>query len=68
MKPCVSPEGAPDGRSRRTVESWRSLLEEARTECERLRLAGPEASFLQAYVAVKTIELRLEEALRQPVR
>lgn len=64
----MSAEGARDGRSRPAVDAWRRRLDEARAECERLRLAGPEASFLQAYVAVKTIELRLEETLRQPAR
>lgn len=52
----------------RTIEDLRRLLDKARADCEELRKAGPEASFLQAYVAVKSIELRLEETLRQPAR
>jgi hypothetical protein len=55
-------------RTGREVEALRRLLEEARTECERQRVAGPEEAFLQAYVAVKSLELRLDEQLRQPLR
>lgn len=50
----------------RTVEDLQRLLDKARSDCEQLRLAGPEASFLQAFVAVRSIERRLEEMLRQP--
>lgn len=55
-------------RTGRDLDDLRRLLDEARAECERLRVSGPEEGFLQAYVAVKAIELRLEETLRQPAR
>ena len=52
----------------RKVEDLRRLLDRARADCDHLRKEGPEEAFLQAYVAVKSIELRLIETLRQPAR
>lgn len=52
----------------RKVEDLQRLLHKARADCEQLRKAGPEAPFLHACVAVKSIELRLQETPRQPSR
>ena len=50
------------------IESLRQQLAEAKAECDRLRVTGPDEIFQQAYVDVKSLELRLDEKLRDPSR
>lgn len=57
-----------DTRTGRDIETLRQRLDDAKQECERCRVDGPEEVFLQAYVTVKAIELQLDEKLRQPMR
>lgn len=52
-------------RTGRDVEALRQRLAAARAECDRRRTDGPEGAFLQAYVAVKSLELQLDELLGQ---
>jgi len=53
-------------RTGRDVEALRRQLVDAMAECDCHRVSGPEAVFLQAYVAVKSLELQLDEKQRQP--
>lgn len=56
-------------RTGRDVEALRQRLAAARAECDRHRADGPEGCFLQAYVAVKSLELQLDELMMgQPRR
>ena len=52
----------------RVIEDLQRRLADARAECDQLRAVGPQDAFLQAYVTVKSLELQLEESLRQPRR
>jgi predicted RNase H-like nuclease len=55
-------------RTGRDLEALRRRLVDAKAECERRHAGGPHDAYLQAYVAVKALELQLDEQLRQPSR
>jgi hypothetical protein len=52
-------------RTGRDIEALRQQLADAKMECERLRVCASDELFQQAYVVVKSLELQLDEKLRQ---
>ena len=55
-------------RTGRDIEALRRRLVDAKAECDRVRASGPDEVFQQAYVAVKSLELQIDEKLRQSTR
>jgi hypothetical protein len=51
--------------SERDIEAMRARIAAASSERDRHRRDGPEASYLQAYVVVKALELALDDLLAQ---
>jgi hypothetical protein len=50
------------------IESLKSRIAKAESECNAWRAAGVEEKYLEAYVIVKALEMQLDEQLRQPRR
>jgi hypothetical protein len=55
-------------RTGRDIEEVRRRLADAKVERDQQRASGLDEVFGQAYVAVKTLELRLDEMLRETTR
>lgn len=50
------------------IESLRQRIVQAQADQDALRTIGAEEQYLQAYVITRTLEMQLEERLRQPQR